>query len=148
MSYTMTRYGLTTYCLWMILIKLYGKNEREIELLVQTVRIYSEDIAIEFGIQKCACIILKRGKTTSFDGINLPAEEGEISTLEQGEGFKYLGVLEELKTKLTKEYFHRTRLILKSRLNRGYVVAAINESAVSHLRYSAGGVEESGGGNY
>ena len=86
----------------MILIKLYGKNEREIELLVQTVRIYSEDIAVEFGIQKCACIILKRGKTTSFDGINLPAEEEEISALEQGEGFKYLGVLEELKTKLTK----------------------------------------------
>lgn len=113
------------------MIKLYGKNEREIELLVQTVRIYSEDIAVEFGIQKYACIILKRGKTTSFDGIDLPTEEGEISALEQGEGFKCLGVLEELKTKLTKEYFHRIRLILKSRLNRGYVVAGINESAVS-----------------
>ena len=24
---------------------------------------------MEFGIQKCACIILKRGKTISFDGI-------------------------------------------------------------------------------
>ena len=37
-------------------LKLYGKNEREIESLVQTVRIYSEDIAVEFGTQKCACI--------------------------------------------------------------------------------------------
>lgn len=36
--------------------KLYGKNEREIESLVQTVRIYSEYIAVEFGIQKCAFI--------------------------------------------------------------------------------------------
>ena len=50
-------------------LTLYGKNEREIESLVQTVRINSEDIAMEFGIQNCACAILKRGKTTFFDGI-------------------------------------------------------------------------------
>lgn len=37
-------------------LKLCGKNEREIESLVQSVRIYSEDIAVEFGIQKCAFI--------------------------------------------------------------------------------------------
>ena len=50
-------------------LTLYGKDEREIESLVQTVRINNEDIAMEFGIQNCACVILKRGKTTFFDGI-------------------------------------------------------------------------------
>ena len=45
-----------SHLLFMDDLKLYGKNEREIESLVQTVRIYSEDIAVEFGIHKCACI--------------------------------------------------------------------------------------------
>ena len=91
---------------------------------------------------------MKGGKTTNFDGIKLPAEGRDISALKQEEGYKYLGVLEasdvlqeELKIKLTKEYFHGIRSILKSRLNRGYVVAAINESTVSHLRYSGGLLE-------
>lgn len=96
----------------------------------------------------CIHKILKGGKTTNFDGIKLPAEGREISALKQEEGYKYLGVLEasdvlqeELKIKLTKEYFHGIRSILKSRLNRGCVVAAINESTVSHLRYSGGLLE-------
>ena len=45
-----------SHLLFMDDLKLYGKKEREIESLVQTVRIYSEDIAVEFGIHKCACI--------------------------------------------------------------------------------------------
>jgi len=48
---------------------------------------------MEFGIQKCACIIFKRGKIDSFDSIKL-SEGREISALEQGEGFQYLSVLE------------------------------------------------------
>ena len=47
-------------------LKLYGKNEHEIDSLFQSVRIYSEDIAREFGIQKCACVILKSGKNYLF----------------------------------------------------------------------------------
>ena len=47
-------------------LKLYGKNEHEIDSLFQSLRIYNEDIAMEFGIQKCACVILKRGKNYLF----------------------------------------------------------------------------------
>ena len=32
-------------------IKLFAKNERELETLIQTVRIYSQDICMEFGIE-------------------------------------------------------------------------------------------------
>ena len=39
------------------------------ESLVQTVRTYSEDVAMEFGFQKCEDVISKRGNTTFFDGI-------------------------------------------------------------------------------
>ena len=33
--------------------KLFAKNERELEIQMQTVRIYSQDIGMEFGIEKC-----------------------------------------------------------------------------------------------
>ena len=73
--------------------------------------------------------------------LKLP-EGREIFALEQGEGYKYLGVLEagdvfqeEMKAKLTKEYFQRIWSILKSKLNGGNVVAAINDRAVPFLRW-------------
>ena len=36
------------------------KNENEQETLIQTIRIYSKDIGIEFDIEKCAMMIMKR----------------------------------------------------------------------------------------
>ena len=32
----------------------FSKNEKELETLIQTVRIYSQDKGMEFGIEKCA----------------------------------------------------------------------------------------------
>ena len=43
-------------------IKLFAKNEKELETLIQTVRIYSQDIGMEFGIEKCAMLVMKSGK--------------------------------------------------------------------------------------
>ena len=43
-------------------IKLFAKNEEELENLIQSVRIYSQDIGIEFGIEKCAILIMRSGK--------------------------------------------------------------------------------------
>ena len=34
-------------------IKLFAKNDKELETLKQPVRIYSQNIGIEFGIEKC-----------------------------------------------------------------------------------------------
>ena len=42
-------------------IKLFAKNEKEVETLIHTVRIYSQDIGMEFGIEKCAMLVMKRG---------------------------------------------------------------------------------------
>ena len=35
-------------------LKLFAKNEKEIESLVQTVKIVSDDIGVKFGLDKCA----------------------------------------------------------------------------------------------
>ena len=104
---------------------------------------------MEFRIEKCARVIVKRGKTTCTrcDVIKF-LDNKQFSTLEHGEGYTYLGVLEagdvmqdEMTANLKKEYFCRNKKILKSKLNGGNVVRAINERAVSLIRYSAGVVE-------
>ena len=53
-------------------LKLYAKNEKCLESLVHIIRIFRDDIGIEFGIDKCATLILKRGKITRFYRISLP----------------------------------------------------------------------------
>ena len=43
-------------------LKLFAKNEDEINNLVNTVRIFSEDMRTEFGLPNCGVLIMKRGK--------------------------------------------------------------------------------------
>ena len=50
-------------------IKLFSKNEKELETLIHTIRIYSQDIGMEFGIEKYALRVMKttsnwRNRTT------------------------------------------------------------------------------------
>ena len=40
-------------------IKVFAENEKEQETLIQTIRWYSQDIGMEFDIEKCARLILK-----------------------------------------------------------------------------------------
>ena len=53
-------------------LKLYGKNDREIESLAHAVRVFSEDIRTQFRIEKCAPIKLQRGKVKDTEEIMLP----------------------------------------------------------------------------
>ena len=43
-------------------IKLFTKNKKELETLIHAVRIYSQYIGMEFGIEKCALLVMKSGK--------------------------------------------------------------------------------------
>ena len=48
------------------------KNEKELETLKQAVRIYSQDIGMKFGIEKCAVPVMKIGKWCMTEGMELP----------------------------------------------------------------------------
>ena len=63
-------------------IKLFGKNEKELETLIHAVRIYSHDIVMEFGMEKCAMLVMKSGKRHMTDGMELPKQH-KIRTLEK-----------------------------------------------------------------
>ena len=69
-------------------IKLFAKNEKELETLIQAVRIYSRDIGMEFGIGKCAMFVMKSGKRHLTDGLELPNQDN-IKTLAENESYKY-----------------------------------------------------------
>ena len=43
-------------------LKLYGRNEKGLNSLVQTVCVFSEDIAMEFGIEKCTMLLMEKEK--------------------------------------------------------------------------------------
>ena len=101
-------------------IKLFAKNEKELETLIHTVRIYSRDIGMEFGIEKCAMLVMRSGKRQLTDGMELPNQD-KIKTLAGNKTYKYLGILEadtikqvEMKEKIQKEYLRRTRKLLET----------------------------------
>ena len=124
-------------------LKLYSRSEKGLDSLVQTVRVFSEDIGMEFGIEKCAALVMEKGKIVKSVGIELP--DGKvIKSLQEGESYKYLGILEvdkfleeKMKLNVSKEYIRRLRKVLKSKLNGGNLVCRVNAWAVSLLRYSA-----------
>ena len=43
-------------------LKLYGKDDREADSLVNTLRVINSDIGMEFGLKKCGGPILKKGR--------------------------------------------------------------------------------------
>ena len=72
---------------------MFAKNERELETLILTVRIYSQDKGIEFGLEKCSMLVMKSVKQHMNEGIKPPNQE-KIRTLGEKETYKYSGILE------------------------------------------------------
>ena len=97
---------------------------------------------MEFGIEKCSMLVMQKGKIVKSVGIELPNGK-VIKSLQEGESYKYLGILEadkfleeKMKLNVWKEYIRRIRKVLKSKLNGGNLVRGVNTWAVSLLRYS------------
>ena len=56
-------------------IKLFAKNEKELETLIQAKRIYNQDKRIGFSIEKCAILVMEGGIRHMTDEIELPNQE-------------------------------------------------------------------------
>ena len=104
---------------WMDDWKLYSRSEKGLDSLVQAVCVFSEDIGMEFGIEKCAMSEMEKGKIVKSVGIELP--DGKfIKSLQAGESYKYLGILEadkfleeKMKLNVSKDYIRKLRKVLK-----------------------------------
>ena len=56
-------------------MKPIAKNEKELESLILTIRIYSLNIGMEFGQEKCALLRKRCGKRQITEGIEMPNQE-------------------------------------------------------------------------
>ena len=109
------------HLIYMDNIKLFAKNTKELETLIHAVRIYNQDIGMEFGLEKCAMLIMKSGKQHLTEGMELPNQE-KIRTPGEKETYKYLGILEadtieqvKMKETVKKEYLRSTRKLLETK---------------------------------
>lgn len=128
------------HLLYMDDIKLYAKNQRDIDSLIHLTRVFSNDIGMTFGLEKCGRLIISRGKVQQTSGVSMP--QGRIDDI--AETYKYLGIMqsfrnqdEEMRSKATTEYRNRVRRVLQSQLSSRNKITAINAFAVPVIRYPA-----------
>ena len=123
-------------------LKLFAKDDDNLEGLLQTVKSFSDDIGMKFGLEKCAKATFIKGKLTNTTSIELE-NDTTIRELEQEEVYKYLGINESnrikhatMKEKIRKECYRRVRAILKTELNSANRIEAINTLAIPVVTYS------------
>ena len=102
-------------------------------MLVSIVEVHSQVIGVEFSIKKCGVIIYNKEKVKSTDGIELLSGEKIKYIYIYIYLYIYLVILEydrvkeqEMKDKFRSEYFSRAKFILKSKLNEGNKIMALN----------------------
>ena len=125
-------------------LKLYGTGDSQVTGLIRTVKHMSDDIKMEFGLDKCAKATFRKGKKVSTENIPL-TDNTAIQELDHEGTYTYLGIEEgdgiehhKMKGKVRKEYKRRLKLILKSELNARNKISAINTLAVPVVLYSYG----------
>lgn len=59
-------------------LKLFSRSEKELSSLVQTIRVFSKHMGMEFGIEKYAMLVMKKGINVKSVGIQLPDSNGKV----------------------------------------------------------------------
>jgi len=72
-------------------LKLIAKSEEELQKQIQTVKTFSDDIHIEFGLEKSAKVAFKRGKLVLWQNLVTDINR-EIQELEQENTYNTSGL--------------------------------------------------------
>lgn len=132
-----------SHLMYMDDIKLYATTATHVNSLLKTVEIFSRDINMKFGLEKCKTQTITRGKHSVN---NFQLEDGKIiESMSERETYKYLGTLQSIRTQhkhvkqeIESTYMNRLVSILKSKLNGRNTIKAINTYAVPVLTYTFG----------
>ena len=110
-------------------LKTYAQDEDGAKQQLDLITVFTADIGMEFGKDKCAYVFIDKGKQKSL-GEKFSVEELELNELEDGEQYKYLGQDESVgynntlnKEKVFKKYFWRLRNIWYSELWAAFAVS-------------------------
>lgn len=134
-----------THQLYMDDLKLYAGTTTQLRHLLKIVEMFSKDIHMEFGLDKCKVLNIKKG---NIELKGFETEDGEsIEPMDETDTYKYLGILQskriqhtQVKNKLISQFKKRLKTILETKLNTRNIVKAINTFAIPILTYSFGTV--------
>ena len=133
--------SLVNHLLFMDDLKLYASNDNQLNTLINITKLFSDDIRMSFGFDKCNKITIKRGYLQQTGDIILDKDE-TIKELDHSKIYIYLGVTErdkvfnkDLKKEIKEEYFKRLKKVMKSKLNSLNIISAINTFAISSVTY-------------
>ena len=97
---------------------------------------------MEFGIEKCAMLVMKSRKRHLTDGMELPNQD-KVRTLAEDDSCKCLSILEsdtikqvEMKDKIRKVYLRKTRKLLEAKMSSRNLIKEIDTWALPLVRYS------------
>lgn len=79
-----------THLLYMDDLKLYSSSKAQLHKLLEITYNFSKSINMEFGIEKCKTIHLKKGKLINSEGFEMENNE-IIENLTPNDSYKYLG---------------------------------------------------------
>jgi len=123
-------------------LKLLCRNENDLKNEVKIVQTISKNINMNFGLEKCARICLKRDSVQSKMLVG-GTFDNDIKELDPRKTYKYLGIEESFdiqhkneKETLKKKYLRSLRLVLGTELSAKNKIQAIGPLAVPVLRYS------------
>ena len=146
------RYGTgapeeVTHTFFMDDLKIYADSTERLGVAIRLVDKVSGDIGMKFGLEKCRSVQLLKGVLVDTGGYEI--YDGEmIRDMVRGESYKYLGFRQlpgirhtDIKLELRDKCLIRVNCVLKSFLNAGNKVRAINTFAVPVLTYSFGVVK-------
>lgn len=124
--------------------KLYADSEEDLGKLISITQTFSEDIRMNFGYNKCAKIIYKKGKPKITEN----TEHILIKQLSDTEKYKYLGLdqhltrnTKDLKEHTEKKLLSRINKVLKTHLHSRHKIKAINTWAIPIITYTFGVIE-------
>ncbi|PZC70922.1 hypothetical protein B5X24_HaOG214608 [Helicoverpa armigera] len=123
---------------------LLHKSELQLMKLLKVTETFSSCIRMEFGVDKCAVMHVKRGGIVKSEEVQL-SDSINLRSLSANDTYKYLGMAEGLginvavmKQSLRERFFGRLNKVLKSSLSGGNKVRAFNGWVMPVLMYSFG----------
>ncbi|CAI9715280.1 Hypothetical predicted protein [Octopus vulgaris] len=98
-------------------LKLFAKNDQQLKGLLTIVKQFSDDIRLQFGLNKCAKATFIKEKMTETSNVYLD-QQNTIKELDPAESYKYLGVIEGGWNKaFSDEGKDRERMLSQSKSN-------------------------------
>lgn len=105
-------------------ISFFAKGDGQLDQDLDRAKTFSNDIKMDFELDKCTKATIKWGKIVSGTTGRVN-DDAKISKLDRSDVYKYLGIDKsdsihhiKIKAKICKEYYHRIRDILNTELKK------------------------------